>query len=230
MCGRYRLSRDQQRVAEHFEIEDWREIKIPFQLPRFNAAPSQVLPAVRLADDRRRELVGLRWGLVPRWAKAPGVGYRTVNARAETVAVKPSFKDSFRCRRCLIPTDGFYEWQPSGRRKQPWLVRLKTGDLFALAGLWDRWMGRGGEALETFTIIVTDANDLLRPLHERMPVIVEPGDYGFWLDVDHFDQSRLRSLLRPFPSERLEAYRVSPRVNSPQYDDEQCSAPLGALL
>jgi putative SOS response-associated peptidase YedK len=230
MCGRYRLARDDKRIAEHFEIHDWREIKIPLRLPRFNVAPTQVVPAVRLDSEGRREVVGLRWGLVPHWAKESDAGYRTINARAETVAEKPSFREAFRRRRCLIPADGFYEWQPVGRKKQPWLVRLKTDDLFALAGLWEHWEGKGGEVLESFTVIVTDANDLLRPIHDRMPVILAPADYDAWLDVGRFDRTRLANLLRPYPAEALEAYPVSARVSNPRIDDESCAEPVTAAL
>lgn len=227
MCGRYRVNREQRRLAEHFGIPEGGESQLPLELPRFNAAPSQVLAAVRLDSAGRRELVGLRWGLVPHWAKDRGIGRKTVNARAETVAEKPAFRGAFRYRRCLIPSDGFYEWQAIGRRRQPWLVRLEDGGLFAFAGLWERWRGAAAEVLETFTVIVTDANELLRPLHDRMPVIVAPSDYDAWLDVGRFDRRGLEALLRPYPSEGMVAYPVSRRVNSPANDDPLCSAPLG---
>lgn len=231
MCGRYRLARDDERIAAELGVKlpaEWGEIRVPFRLPRHNAAPTQTLPVVRLGRAGERELVGLRWGLVPSWSRDPASGPHPVNARAETVAVRPAFRDAFRRRRCLVPADGFYEWQPVGRRKQPWLVRRKDGDLFAFAGLWERWHGAGSEPLETFSILVTDANDLLQPLHDRMPVILAPGDYGAWLDVSQFDRARLESLLKPFPAEGLEAYPVSTRVNSPANDDEACSAPTAA--
>ncbi len=147
-----------------------------------------------------------------------------INARAETVARKPAFRSAFRRRRCLVPADGFYEWYRAGKRKQPYLIAVKETDLFAFAGLWERWRGRGGEEVESFTIIVTEANALLRPIHDRMPVIVDPDDYERWLS----DDDEAESLLAPCPADKMTAYAVSPRVNSPRYDDPQCVERLEA--
>lgn len=225
MCGRYRLNRDQRRIAEHFELEDGRELDLPLRLPRFNVAPTQQVPVVRLSDERRRELVGLRWGLLPHWSPQAATPYSTINARAETVATKPAFRDPFRRRRCLVPADGFYEWQLAGKKKQPWFIRLSDAPLFAFAGLWDRWQGPDGKVVETFTVLVTAANEIVRPIHERMPVILHPNDYAVWLDVELFDRQGLEALLRPFPPERMEAFPVTTWVNSPTHDDERCSSP-----
>lgn len=224
MCGRFSLHTVRERIVEHFGIEEFSETGIS---PRFNIAPSQVIPVVRLNQTGRRELVPLRWGLIPHSAKEPNAGYHMINARAETVALKPAFRDSFRRKRCLIPADGFFEWQPvGGKSKQPWFIHPKDGDLFGFASLWDHWQAPDGKVIETFTIIVTDANDLLQPFHDRMPSILAPTDYDLWLDVQAFDRDALQGLLRPYPSERLRACPVSSRVNSPKNDDELCPTPV----
>jgi putative SOS response-associated peptidase YedK len=225
MCGRFSLHTVRERIAEHFDAEEFSETRI-FQ--RWNVAPSQEVLVVRASEAGRRELTFLRWGLVPHWAKEGKFQYSTINARAETVASKPAFRDSFRRRRCLIPADGFYEWQPAKPRKQPWFIRVKGADLFAFAGLWDRWRGAGGEVVESFTIVVTDANDLLRPIHDRMPVILVPADYQAWLDPSRFEPGRLAGLLRQYPADKMDAYRVSSGVNTPANDDPSCVKPLDA--
>lgn len=225
MCGRFSLHTVRERIIEHFGIEEFSETGMT---PRFNIAPSQIIPVVRLNRDGRRELAQLRWGLIPYWAKDANTGFSTINARAETVASKPAFRDPFRRRRCLVPADGFFEWEPrGGKSKQPWFIHPKDADLFGFAGLWDGWQAADGKVLETFTIIVTDASDLVRPIHDRMPAILSPTDYDRWLDVRTFDLDALQGLLRPYPAERLEAYPVSSRVNSPKNDDELCSMPVG---
>ena len=203
-----------------------------FQLPeapvlplRFNIAPSQPIAAVRITDTSgQRELVSLRWGLIPSWSKdAKGM----INARAETAASKPTFRSPFRHRRCLILADGFYEWQKTGSsKKQPFYFRLQEGRPFAFAGLWDRWHPPEGEVIETATILTTEANDLVRPVHERMPVILPTSAYKLWLDPAVQKPEALQPLLQPYPSEEMIAFAVSLWVNDPKNDDAKCVQPL----
>jgi putative SOS response-associated peptidase YedK len=224
MCGRFTLRTPLARVAELFELDstgDW----VSRQPPRFNVAPSQTVAAIRWNPERHaRELVPLAWGLVPHWADDPAIGNRMINARAETVSGKPSFRDAFRRRRCLIPADGFYEWQKRGRSKQPYFIRLKEEQPFAFAGLWDRW-DKLGEPIESCTIITTDANELVKPLHDRMPVMLDRDEAGRWLAAESAEPEALQSLLRPFPAELMVAYPVSTVVNSPRYDGPECIEP-----
>jgi len=225
MCGRYTLATAPEALARIFELDDLPELPA-----RYNIAP---VPAVRLVveegsgEARRRVLRLLRWGLVPFWAKDPGIGSRMINARAETVADKPAFRAAFRRRRCLVLADGFYEWQRVGRgAKQPFLIRLRDGGPFAFAGLWERWTGPEGEPLESCTLLTTQPNALVAPIHNRMPVILDPSDYDAWLDPELQDPAALRPLLRAFPAERMTAHPVSQRVNNPRVDDPGCAAPL----
>jgi putative SOS response-associated peptidase YedK len=173
-----------------------------------------------------RELAFLRWGLIPSWSKDPAIGNRLINARAETAQEKPSFRSAFRRHRCLIPTNGFYEWQRLERGKQPYFVRMRDGQLFAFAGLWDRWESPDKGVIETCTILTTAANTVLAPIHDRMPVILPPTEYARWLDPTLRDPDSLAPLLVPFPPEEMLAFPVSPRVNAPTVDDEKCIAPL----
>ena len=166
-----------------------------------------------------------RWGLIPSWAKDLKIGYSTINARAETVDTKPSFRSAFKKRRCLVPADGFYEWQKVDSSKQSYRITLKDEGIFAFAGLWELW--KGEEKIESFTIIVTDANDFLRPIHDRMPVILEPADYDFWLDGEVQSVETLKGLLKPYSSEKMTTYPVSKRVNSPKNDDPACIVAVG---
>jgi putative SOS response-associated peptidase YedK len=218
MCGRYTLSTPAPVLAERFRLPSFPELR-----PRYNVAPTQDVPVVRLADGSR-ELVLLRWGLVPAWAADPTIGHRLVNARSETVAGKPSFHSAFRQRRCLIPADGFYEWQPRAGKKQPWLFRLRGGEPFAFAGLWEHWEKGGGEPLETCTVLTTEANDIVRPVHGRMPVILPESAYAAWLDPGVKAPGVLLELLQPFPAAEMTAVPVGLRVNSPRFDDPQCVA------
>jgi putative SOS response-associated peptidase YedK len=197
----------------------------PALFPRYNIAPSQPVAVVRQAADGTRELVKLRWGLVPSWAKDVSVGNQLINARSETAATKPAFRAAMRQRRCLVPTDGFYEWKKVGKQKQPYFIRRADDKPFAFAGLWERWSDAEGRPLETCTILTTDANDVLRPLHERMPVIVEPADYSAWLDPARTDPDQFRPLFASLTSEQLISSPVSTHVNSPANDDAECLAP-----
>jgi putative SOS response-associated peptidase YedK len=175
----------------------------------------------------QRELSLLRWGLIPFWAEDPKIGYSTINARAETVATKPSFREAVKKRRCLVVADGFYEWQKTDGQKQPYLIHLKDNSPFAFAGLWERWK-RGEQAIESCSIIVTEPNAVLEPIHDRMPVILSPDDYGLWLDPDVEDGKRLQSLLRPYPPDEMEAYPISTLVNNPGNDQQECVEPVTA--
>ncbi len=223
MCGRYTLTTPPEALRDLFAFEG----PSPNLAPRYNIAPTQDAPVVRRREDGDgRELALLRWGLVPSWSKEPKSGYSTINARAETVAEKPAFRRPMRSRRCLVPADGFYEWRPAGRRKQPYRIVMKDGAPFAFAGLWDRWRGGDGETIESFTIIVTEANALLRPIHDRMPVILDPADYAAWLEAGPEAVPYLKDLLRPYPAEMMTAYPVDPRVGNPRHDDPALIEPL----
>ena len=220
MCGRFTLRAPASLIAEQFSL-----FEVPLLKPRFNIAPTQAAAVVRMAPQQaesRRQLVFLRWGLVPAWAKDPAVGNRMINARAETAADKPAFRTALRRRRCLVAADGFYEWQTLGNRRQPMFIHLRDDRPLAFAGLWESWEGAGHSALESFTILTTAANDLVRPIHDRMPVIVAPEDYARWLDPAVQTPEPILPLLRPYSSELLEAYAVGTRVNSPARDDEGC--------
>lgn len=222
MCGRFTLFEPDKILAREFGISD-----IPPLSPRYNIAPSQPVMAVRAsATETGREIALLRWGLIPSWSKDPAIGNRLINARAETVHEKPSFRNAFRRRRCLIPANGFYEWQRRERGKQPYYIRLRDERLFAFAGLWDRWEGPDEGAIETCAILTTAANAVLSPIHDRMPVILPSTAYAGWLDPALRDGESLAPLLVPFPPEEMLAFPVSPRVNVPAVDDEKCMAPL----
>lgn len=193
--------------------------------PRYNVAPTQRAPVVRQDAKGERSAASLTWGLVPHWAKDPTIGSRLINARSEEASGKPSFRDAVKRRRCLVPVSDFYEWQaiPGEKRKQPWAFRVKEVPLFAFAGLWERW-DKAGEPLETFTILTRKPNELITPLHDRMPVIVRPDHYDTWLDSRIESMDPLAHVLDAFPADQMEARRVSTRVNSPANDDESLVA------
>lgn len=194
--------------------------------PRYNIAPTQEAAVVRRSGDAR-SLSLLRWGLVPFWAKDPGIGNRMINARSETVGEKPSFRTSFRRKRCLVAASGFYEWQRTEGRKQPWHFRMRGGGPFAMAGLWDSW-DKGEGLLETFTILTTEPNELVARAHQRMPVVLRPADHRLWLDPSVEDTERLGELLVPYPADEMEGFPVSTLVNSPANDSPSCIEPLPA--
>lgn len=226
MCGRLLLTTSVEEIGNLFGC-----VERPLLLRRWNVAPMQPVPAVR-RDENGRHLVALRWGLVPGWADDPGIGARMINARSESVAEKPAFRDAFAKRRCLVPADGFYEWAAVGKRKQGYAIRRRDRETMALAGLWERWTpkadaGRANEVapLETLTILTTTANAVLRPLHDRMPVILDETAWESWLDPVA-PRPALKALLRPAPDDRLEAYKVGPAVNNVRNDDPSCAAPL----
>ena len=215
MCGRYELHTHPGAIALALGLEHAPEVSA-----RYNIAPMTDVPIVRVGADGRRELVRMRWGLVPRWAKDPAIGSKMINARGETIAEKPSFRMAYRRHRCLVPADGFYEWAVvgvrDGPRKQPLHIGMKDGALFAFGGLYERWLSADGDVLDTCTIVTTAANDLLQDVHERMPMIVAHGDYARWLDPA---STEVADLIAPFPSAAMAYYPVSPRVNNVRNDD-----------
>jgi putative SOS response-associated peptidase YedK len=224
MCGRFTLRSSPKSVAQEFGLFD-----VPDLPPRYNIAPGQPVAVVRqLPDKNQREVALLKWGLIPPWADDPALGDRLANARSETAATKPSFRRAFRYRRCLLVADGFYEWQKTDGRKQPYYVRLKDDHPFGIAGLWEQWE-KGDKPIESCTILTTDTNALMKPIHERMPVIIPPGQYGLWLDSKCQDAKKLEGLLRPFAGEMI-ANQVSTLVNNPKNDVEKCVEPLEALF
>jgi putative SOS response-associated peptidase YedK len=226
MCGRITLAATPKQLRDLFAIAETSAQAASVLKPRFNIPPSQAILAVRQNPDHGgRELVPLRWGLIPSWAKDPKIGNRLINARAESLTEKPSFRSALQHRRCLIPADGFFEWKKRSGQREPYCVRLRDGQPFALAGLWDQWLSPDGEVVESCTIVTTDANDLVRPLHDRMPVIVDPRDYDRWLDRRLHDPEQLQEILKPYPSAALTAYPVNSMVNDPRRDDPQCLEP-----
>lgn len=217
MCGRFTLRTPAKDIGRFFQLAEMPEFR-----PRYNIAPSQSIATIRMAPNRvDREVAMLHWGLIPSWADDPKIAYRMINARAETVASKPSFRQAFARRRCLIVTDGFYEWQKTSGAKQPFLIHMKDDGPFALAGLWECWK-REDREIQSCAIIVTEANDVLKPIHDRMPVILSPLDYEAWLDPGLKDKQALQALLRPYPPEAMEAFPVSTIVNNPRNDAASC--------
>jgi putative SOS response-associated peptidase YedK len=212
MCGRFTRFSPIQKFADLFGTQAGFSLN-----PRYNIAPSQALLLGRNAVEGGRELVSLHWGLIPYWAKEPRIGYSTINARAETVAEKPTFRDAFRYRRCLIAADGYYEWRKLERTKQPYFIALKDGEPFAFGGLWEHWAQKD-QSIDSCAIIVTEANPLTKAIHGRMPVILSPEDYDAWMDPDLQHTERLKAFLRPYPPERMCAYPVSTTVNDPKND------------
>jgi len=235
MCGRFARKSTQEVLADWFgvELED-----MPWFAPSYNVAPQSIQPVVRLnRDTGHREFAQMRWGLVPFWAKDPKMGYTTINARAEELASKPAYREALKKRRCLIPADAFYEWQRIDKKtKHPFAFALKSGKPYAMAGLWERWQSKEAtnpETLETFTILTTDPNELMEPVHNRMPVILEPRDYDRWLDPSDPTRPPI-DLLRPFPAGEMQAWPVSDRVGNVRNNDpqllEEPQADLGPLF
>jgi putative SOS response-associated peptidase YedK len=219
MCGRYMLTMPVEALRQLFLFEER-----PNLMPRYNIAPTQDVPIVRLTrDGAGRELIMARWGLVPFWADDLKIGNRLINARRESVHTMRPFREAFSRRRCLVPADGFFEWRKEGKLRQPLLIRRKDQAPFAFAGLWERWKDRSdGTVVRSCTIITCPSNELVAPIHDRMPVILAPEDHARWLDPAATDP---RSLLAPCPAARLESFRVNPRVNDPKHDDLECIQP-----
>ncbi len=222
MCGRYVLTTPGEVLAELFEVAP------PLELAaRYNIAPTQPVPIVRVTEAGPREMALVGWGLVPHWAKEKEIGGRLINARAETLAEKPAFRASFKHRRCLIPADGFYEWKAEPGGKQPYLLRLRGGGPFAFAGLWSRWRDPAAETpFDSCAIVTTTPNELAATVHDRMPAILPRERHALWLDPTVDDPVALGALLAPLPASAMEAYPVSKRVNSPAHEDPRCIEPL----
>ena len=226
MCGRYELHSNPAAIALAFGLAHRPEIA-----PRYNIAPTDDVPIVRVGNDGERELVRMRWGLVPRWAKDPSIGSRMINARGETLADKQSFRTAYRRHRCLLPADGFYEWRPAAHgsaggepaRRQPQRIGMADGSLFGLAGIYERWLSEEGEVIDSCAIVTTDANALLMPIHDRMPVIIPPEHYARWLDPAN---AEVADLIAPYPANAMTYHPVSTRVNSVRHDDVSLIEPV----
>ncbi len=223
MCGRYSLTSSLSELAQRFEFDGDRD---DFR-PRYNVSPTQQVLTVVGGEPRRAGF--MRWGLIPSWSKDGPSSRPLINARAETVAEKPSFRDSLKRRRCLVLADGFYEWQKVGDAKRPMRVTMRTGEPFAFAGLWSKWTDSEGISISSCAVITTAANDLLTPIHHRMPVILSEEVEDLWLDTALDDSQTLTQFLEPYPEDALEAYEVSPLVNSASNDIPEVTAPLPQL-
>lgn len=221
MCGRYTLSSPPDLVGELVGLDETPRLR-----PRYNIAPTQLVPAVRQDPGGGRRLDELRWGLIPHWAKEASIGNRMINARVETAASKPAFRQAFRRRRCLLPADGFYEWKPRRGAKQPYLVRHREGRPFAFAALWERWADPQGGDVESCTILTTDASETLAQIHERMPVILPPAAYEAWLDPGLDDVATLERLVARPDADELVFHPVSRWVNSPANEGPRCVEPI----
>jgi len=222
MCGRYTVTSSPEALRALFRYEEQ-----PNFPPRYNVAPTQPIAIVRLVDGKRHFAL-VRWGLLPSWVKDPKNFTLLINARGESAAEKPAFRAAMKRRRCLIPADGFYEWQKAGDRKRPFYVHAKSGAPLAFAGLWETWEGPNGEELETATIVTTRANRTLLPIHDRMPVILAPDAFDVWLDSATVDATTAAALIAPAPEGLLEAYEISTAVNRTANDNPKLLAPVGA--
>lgn len=230
MCGRFRQTRSRKQLEDIFSGRfdeggpDGESLEVA---PHYNIAPSQEVVTVRQPLDQPvRRLSFMRWGLVPHWAKEIKVEYKNINARAETAATTPAFRDAFKSQRCLIPADGFYEWQKSESGKQPYMFEVGNGETFAFAGLWDKWPQPDGKSIPTCAILTTRPNSITAPVHDRMPVILNPEAYDLWLDPAFKNAEELTAMLQPYDSARMRCYPVSARVNDPKNDDLECARPF----
>ncbi len=222
MCGRFVLMTPSKSLAERFLVEEILE-----EGPRYNIAPTQMVAIIRLnAQTRRRELRMVKWGLIPYWTKDSSIGHKLINARCESVHEKPAFRTAFKLRRCLVPTDGYYDWKKTGKSRQPYLFRMADGSPYAFAGLWEKWKSPEGEITESCTIITTPSNEFVASVHDRMPAILKPEDYGTWLDPNIRDPEVLLKLLTPFPSELMVGTPVSSKVNKATYEGPDCIEPI----
>lgn len=227
MCGRFTQHHDLPEIVSRFDVQ---QALFPVE-PRYNVAPTQAVGVVVTeAATKERILDGFQWGLVPSWAKDTAIGNKMINARAETIAEKPAFKRALQYRRCIVPADGFYEWEragPDGKIRIPRHFHRTDGSLFGFAGLWEKWESPDGSPLLTFTVITTEANGVVRPTHDRMPVILQtPEDEARWLDDSLKDTDLLVSLLKPYPEDWMDSYTVSRRVNSPAVDEVGLLEPI----
>jgi putative SOS response-associated peptidase YedK len=221
MCGRFSLTKEEAEIEKRFNAKFYSNDLIK----RYNVAPGQL--ALVITNEKPEELQLFKWGLVPSWAEEPKIGYKMINAKSETIFEKPSFRNLVKKRRCLVVSDGFYEWKPlAGKHKQPYRILLKGAGLFAYAGLWDAWTDKAtGEIMNTFTVITTDANELVAPIHDRMPVILHQEDERKWIGSD-LKQEEIAAMMKPIETSMIEVYPVSDRVNSPVNDDESLLLPV----
>jgi putative SOS response-associated peptidase YedK len=224
MCGRFTLTANTKKLAEAFA-----GFEIPADMtPRYNIAPSQ--PVAVIANNGQNKVEFFQWGLIPSWAKDPKIGNRMINARSETLAEKPSFRNAYKRRRCLVLSDGFYEWKKSNGAKTPMFIHLASGEPFAFAGLWESWHSPDDSTILSCTIITTEPNELLAEIHNRMPVILPPAVYENWLDPAEQSPNQLNDLLRPFPAAEMAAHPVSTLVNNPKNDLPECVVPRQMLF
>ena len=223
MCGRYAFFSPAEAVKRTFALD-----LLPALAPRYNIAPTQSVPAVRVAEEGRRTLVMLHWGLVPHWAKERAIGNRMINARCETLAEKPAYREAFRRRRCLVLADGWYEWQAAPGGKLPWFVRLRDPSPIAFAGLWERWKDPAGELLESCTIVTTDASESIKKIHDRMPVVLPHQSWDRWMDPAYSDTDALSKTLGPYDPKALKAWTVSRQVNAPKNEGAKLIEPEGS--
>jgi putative SOS response-associated peptidase YedK len=221
MCGRFTMTATPEELMERYGAE---QLTFEYQ-PRYNIAPTQLIPAVIETEGERR-IGQLRWGLVPGWAKDEKIAYSTINAKAETVHEKPAFRNSFKRKRCLLPADGFYEWQKIDGKKQPMRIVLKDKSIFSMAGIYDTWISPEGMKVHTCSIITTKPNKLMEPIHDRMPVILRREDEAIWLDREKQDVELLHSLLVPYAEEEMFAYPVAAIVGNVRNDLPECIAGL----
>jgi putative SOS response-associated peptidase YedK len=222
MCGRFRLGKGKEALKEYFGAQgnvDWS--------PRYNIAPTDRIPTVR--QDRKqpvRELSLMRWGLIPCWSKDASGAAGMINARAESAATKPAFRDALKARRCLIPADGFYEWKKLAKSKQPYCLTLRDESIFAFAGIWDRWKAPDGNSIETCAILTGPPNELAATVHDRMPIILPADNYDLWLDPGFTNAKEVAEMLKPLPAGLMKSFPVSTRVNAVKNDDPGCAEPL----
>ncbi len=226
MCGRFRQTRSAKFLERQFNSELIDALSEFDVLPRVNIAPTQPVVVVKQSKGKPRVITMMRWGLIPAWAKDPSIGNRNINARSETIYSTISFSDSVRSRRCLIPADGFYEWQKSGRVRQPYCFEVGEGELFAFAGLWDTWKNANGETIESCTILTTASNEMVGNIHDRMPVIVPPEKYHLWLNPEVEDFEAVKDILKPYDASLMRQYPVSPKLNNANNEDTECAAPI----
>ena len=220
MCGRYVLYGPQSRNQEYFQVAGWPDFG-----DRYNIAPTSLVPIIRQSPEGARVADLLKWGLIPHWAKDPSIGLKLNNARGETVAEKPSFRDAFKRRRCIVPASGFYEWKAEAGGKQPYYIRLKSDEPLAMAGLWESWRDPAGEVVRTFCIVTTSANALMESIHDRMPVLLRPDKFQRWLDPAAPGDS-VADEVRPYPAEAMEAWPVSKAINRASNEGAELIDPL----
>lgn len=213
MCGRYIFAEEAVKLYERYGVKKGSKNKQLHLEAKYNIAPGSLVPVITRESPNLIKI--MRWGLIPHWAKDPKIGYKLINARAESIDTKPSFRSSFKHKRCLIPATGFYEWKKTSHEKLPYLIQFKTRGIFSFAGIYDIWKDVEGVGFETFTIITTKPNKLVEPMHNRMPVILEKKYEDSWLD-EKTDINKLLDMLKPYPGQELEAYKVSTKVNSPK--------------